>query len=85
MSMKKLKLPGPSTYEPKHNFKVYNPPKISTPQLLMLDEAKFRGKETPGPIYNIAPLRGKGEPPFVGLHPFSRGTQMYPKKREKGQ
>jgi hypothetical protein len=40
-------------------FTVYNPPKISTPQLMMLDEAKFRGKETPGPIYNIAPLRAK--------------------------
>jgi hypothetical protein len=41
LAMKKLKLPGPSTYKPSHNFKVYNPPKITTPQLVMLDEAKF--------------------------------------------
>lgn len=51
----------------------------------MLDEAKFRGKQTPGPIYNIKPIMGPKESPFIGLHPYSRGAQMYPKKREKGQ
>jgi hypothetical protein len=66
-------------------FKVYNPPKITTPQLVMLDEAKFRGKQTPGPIYNVAPTRGPKQPAFIGLHPYSRGAQMYPKVREKGQ
>ena len=51
----------------------------------MLDEAKFRGKQTPGPIYNIAPIRGPKQPAFIGLHPYSRGAQLYPKQREKGQ
>ena len=73
LQTRKLKLPGPGTYKPQHNFKIYNPPKISTPQLVMLDEAKFRGKQTPGPIYNIAPLKAAKEPAFVGLHPYSRG------------
>ena len=85
LAQKKLKLPGPSTYKPQMNYKVYNPPLIESPQLMMLDEAKFRGKETPGPIYNIAPLRGPKQPAFIGLHPYSRGMQMYPQKREKGQ
>ena len=85
MAKKKLKLPGPSTYTPNLNWKVYNPPKITTPQLVMLDEAKFRGKQTPGPIYNYPPLKAKKGEMFVGLHKYSRGAQMYPKVREKGQ
>jgi hypothetical protein len=85
LQTRKLKLPGPGTYKPKHNFKVYNPPKITTPQLVMLEEAKFRGKQTPGPIYNIAPIKDPKAKPFVGLHPYSRGCQIYPKQREKGQ
>lgn len=31
LATRKLKLPGPGTYKPQHNFKVYNPPKITTP------------------------------------------------------
>jgi hypothetical protein len=30
-------------------------------------------------------LKAPKEPAFVGLHPFSRGYQMYPKQRVKGQ
>jgi len=52
LGRRKLKEPGPSTYKPKKNFKIYQVPKITTPQLMMLDEAKFRGKEVPGPIYH---------------------------------
>ena len=66
-------------------WKVYNPAKSDTPQLYMLDEARFRGKQTPGPVYNYPPLKGKKGEHFVGLHPYSRGTQMYPKVRERGQ
>jgi len=42
----------------------------------MLDEARFRGKEVPGPIYNINPKHVTPKAPHM---------QMYPKVRQKGQ
>uniref|UniRef100_A0A7S3MZ38 Uncharacterized protein n=1 Tax=Strombidium inclinatum TaxID=197538 RepID=A0A7S3MZ38_9SPIT len=76
LARKKLKEPGPQSYNPKKPVKIFQVPKISTPQLLMLDEARFRGKEVPGPIYHKN---------FKAITPKTPHAQMYPRYRVKGQ
>jgi len=55
LSQKKLKIPGPGSYQtnikPKRQANFC--PKSTTPQLQMLDHSRWVGKQVPGPVYNL--------------------------------
>lgn len=63
-------------------------PKETVPQLVMLDEAIWRGKQTPGPQQKKSGANSTAYDPNKCrefIKPKSRGALMYPRTRVKGQ
>ena len=77
LSRRKLREPGPGSYKPKPQEKITVlplPPKSA--QLMMLDEAIYRGRSTPGNKYNLN---------YSQTRPKSACAYQTPATRVKGQ
>jgi len=79
LAKRKLKEPGPQSYNAKDGYRITNIPQSKkTPQTAMLDDAKFKGIQTPGSKYNgdYKLLRPKTASASIAPGPRVSGQQM---------
>lgn len=79
LAKRKLKEPGPQSYNPKDGYRITNLPQSKhTPQMQMLDDAKFKGQQTPGWKYNpnVNVIRPKSASARIAAFSRVSGQQM---------